>query len=143
MISFTKPKRAVNKVFLHCSASDSPQHDSVEVITQWHIARGFDTIGYHFLVHRNGEIEHGRDLERTPAAQQGHNTGSIAICVAGLADFTSDSLNAVRDLCRTIDYAYGTKVLTFHGHCEVSSKSCPVFNYKKLLNLDASGHIMG
>ena len=26
---FEKPKRKVNKVFIHCSASDNPDHDTI------------------------------------------------------------------------------------------------------------------
>ena len=36
----------------------------------------------------------------------------------------------------------GTNI-TFHGHCEVSNKTCPVFNYKNVLNLDSLGNIGG
>ena len=31
--------------------------------------------------------------------------------------------------------------LTFHGHCEVSNKLCPVFDYRKVLSLDEFGAI--
>jgi len=48
--SFIKPSRAVDTVLLHCSASDSPEHDSVEVMTQWHKKRGFSENGYHFFI---------------------------------------------------------------------------------------------
>jgi peptidoglycan hydrolase-like protein with peptidoglycan-binding domain len=48
----------------------------------------------------------------------------------------------VRQLCREIDEAYDGQV-TFHGHCEVSSKSCPVFAYREVLGLDASGAFAG
>ena len=39
--------RKVNRVFIHCSASDRPEHDSAEVMEQWHLERGFREIGYH------------------------------------------------------------------------------------------------
>jgi peptidoglycan hydrolase-like protein with peptidoglycan-binding domain len=87
-------------------------------------------------------VQFGRDASLTPAAQAGHNSGTVAICVNGLTDldFTSDQFNALRRLCREIDTAHGGKV-TFHGHCEVSSKSCPVFDYKQVLKLSRDGHL--
>ena len=29
--------------------------------------------------------------------------------------------------------------MTFHGHCEVSDKDCPVFNYREILGLNDFG----
>ncbi len=33
---FQKPDRPVDRVFIHCSASDRPEHDDVEIIRKWH-----------------------------------------------------------------------------------------------------------
>ena len=44
-IQFIKPNRRVDRIFLHCSASDVPAHDNVETIRKWHLDRGFDDIG--------------------------------------------------------------------------------------------------
>lgn len=128
--------REVDRVFLHCSASDNPAHDSVAVIDRWHRERGFDEIGYHYFIKGDGTIEECRNLEKTPASQKGHNKGTISICVHGLTKFTQAQLDAVRRLCLGINAEYK---VTFHGHCEVSAKSCPVFDYRKLLNLDETG----
>lgn len=136
---FVMPQRAVKRVFLHCSASDSPEHDNVGVITKWHIDRGFSTIGYHFYINKAGEIFPGRDIEHIPAAQKGFNTNSIAICAGGLNDFTEKQLGAVKILCKKINDMYKGNI-TFHGHCEVDkNKTCPVFDYKRLLNLNELG----
>lgn len=140
MILFQPPKRNVQKIFIHCSASDHANHDDVSVITKWHLARGFSEIGYHFFIKKNGEIQQGRSLEKIPAAQQGYNTGSIAICVHGLSKFEDQQFLALKNLCHQINQSYN-KNITFHGHIEVSNKSCPVFNYRAILNLDEKGAI--
>ena len=142
-ISFSKPTRTVKSVFLHCSASDNPSHDSVATIEAWHIKRGFSGIGYHYFISKNGDIHNGRDIEKIPAAQKNHNTGSIAICLHGLKKekFTNEQLTSVKKLCNAIDSSYGAKVIQFRGHCEVSNKSCPVFDYKATLQLDSDKHI--
>ena len=36
---------------------------------------------------------------------------------------------------------YNYENISFHGHCEVSKKACPVFNYKKVLDLDKYGSL--
>jgi hypothetical protein len=143
---FKKPKRVIRRVFLHCSASDRPEHDDISVIRSWHIGspRFWDDVGYHYFIKRDGTIQKGRNLEKTPAAQAGHNTGTIAICLHGLEKdrFSQAQFDSLRFLCALINNLYKGGV-TFHGHCEVSSKSCPVFDYKNVLMLDAKGKMNG
>ena len=125
-------------MFIHCSASDDEGligEEMVNEIRRWHLARGFSNIGYHFLIDREGKILQGRTLELKPATQKGHNTGTIAIMVHGLSSFTFESLKACRLLCEAINEEYKGKV-SFHGHCEVSEKLCPVFDYGEALSLD-------
>lgn len=139
---FARPKRRVSKVFLHCSASDLDAHDDISVIKRWHVMeRGFSDVGYHFFITRNGAIQFGRSLEVAPAAQQWHNTGTIAICVHGNSRFTESQMKSLKKLCREIHASYQGNV-TFHGHCEVDKgKTCPVFDYRVVLGLDADGRI--
>lgn len=133
---FEKPKRFVDRVFLHCSASEAPAtgDDLKALVRKWHVGeRGWTDIGYHYLVDRASVVIACRPLATVPAAQRGHNRGTIAICAHGLATFPQ--LNAVAQLCREINQAYAGRI-SFHGHCEVSAKSCPVFDYHALLRLD-------
>ncbi len=112
----------------------------MEIMRQWHKERGWRDVGYHYFIRKDGVIEDGRSLEETPAAQQGHNTGTIAICLHGLKreNFTKAQFESVIALCQAIDRAYDNQ-LTFHGHCEVSAKTCPVFDYKTVLGLTDAG----
>lgn len=137
-----KPKRAVFRVFLHCSASDAKFHDKPEVIEAWHKLRKFSEIGYHFFISKDGTIWEGRDLERTPAAQAGHNANTIAICLHGLDKdkFTIEQFASLRALCIHLNVMY-KRTITFHGHKEVAQKECPVFDYKKVLKLDEHGRM--
>jgi hypothetical protein len=140
--SFVKPLRSVDTVFLHCSASDAPEHDSVDVMTQWHKKRGFSDIGYHFFIKKDGVIQKGRNIEKDPAAQKGYNKGTIAICLHGLDvnKFTTQQFNLLIELCHAIKGSY-TKPIRFRGHKEVAAKACPVFDYKKVLKLNKNGYM--
>lgn len=130
MLLWSKPpRRRVGRVFLHCSASDDdgPAGDRlVAEVRAWHLGRGFPDIGYHFLIDKQGSAIPGRGLEKAPAAQKGHNAGTIAIMIHGLAvdRFPAVALDACRDLCRSINEAWEGRI-TYHGHCEVSAKTCP------------------
>ena len=139
--TFRKPKRFVDRIFLHCSATDNPDHDDVEVIRDWHMnGNGWSDIGYHFFIDNRGFIHVGRPLYRQPAAQARNNKGTIAICVSGLKVFSDAQTINLCFLCRDIDRAYNGSV-TFHGHCEVSSKTCPNFDYREVLNLTDKGYM--
>lgn len=142
---FAKPKRRVSRVFLHCSAHDGKHTDNAETMDAWHKDRGWSGIGYHFFIRFDGTIEHGRPLYKSPAAQGGHNRGTIAICCHGGQNskpdaFTDKQFESLKLLCRDIDEAYGGKI-TFHGHKEVSAKACPVYDYKAILGLDSKGYM--
>jgi len=141
-MAFHRPDRKVTRIFIHCSASDIPAHDNIATLRAWHLARGWSDVGYHYFIRKDGTLEDGRPLERTPAAQRGHNTGTLAICLHGLKKdkFTAAQFAALRRLCREIDQAYDGAV-TYHGHCEVAAKSCPVFDYREVLGLDKSGRL--
>ncbi len=147
---FLKPKRPVSRVFVHCSASDAagPAYQGaglVKTIDAWHKARTppFRCIGYHFVIDKDGVVSKGRDIESIPAAQIGNNSGTIAVCCHGLDEkkFTAVQLAALKSLCAEINKAYNGSV-TFHGHREVEkNKTCPVFDYRKVLGLDKFGRV--
>lgn len=142
-MQFDPPERPVDRVFLHCSASDNPDHDDIATIRDWHVdGNGWSDVGYHWFIRKDGTLEPGRKLERAPAAQAGNNAATLAICLHGLApeSFTEAQYRTLVELAREIDAAYGGAV-TFHGHCEVSAKSCPVFPYADVLGLDEHGRL--
>lgn len=140
-MNFTVLDRDVDRVFIHCSASDHAHHDDVKVMRDWHVnGNGWSDVGYHYFITKAGVLQEGRPLEKTPAAQGGNNTGTIAICCHGLAEerFTKAQFRTLIDLCKAINTAYAGMV-TFHGHCEVANKACPVFDYRSVLGLDDKG----
>ncbi len=143
---FVKPRRFVDRVFIHCSASNSPRHDDIAIIRAWHLDKSppWSDVGYHGFIKTDGTFQLGRDQEKQPAGQYPHNKGTLAICCHGLYidDFTDDQFETLTQYCREVNEAYDGKV-TFHGHREVNeNKSCPVFDYKKVLNLDEEGHMI-
>lgn len=79
-------RTATDLLVVHCSATRPTQDIGVRDITQWHIQRGFDTVGYHYVIRRNGEVERGRPENAVGAHVRGHNTHSIGICLAGGVD---------------------------------------------------------
>ena len=130
--------RAINKIILHCSATPEGRHTTVEDIRNWHKQRGFNYIGYHYVVYLDGSIHNGRDVELVGAHTKGHNTGSIGVCYVG--GIGKNNLKA-KDT-RTPEQKEGLDCLlnelmgnysgaTLHGHNEFASKACPSFDVQK------------
>jgi len=141
------PRRYVNRIFVHCTASEGAgKHYTgtqlARTIDNWHKARWSTGLGYHFLIDKEGTLIQGRDLRVSPAAQRGHNVGTIAICLHGLikSKFTQAQLDTLKALCIRLNDLYDSNV-TFHGHREVAAKECPVIDYKNILNLDSAGNL--
>lgn len=58
---------------IHCSATREDRPFTEQDLENAHRLRGFDGIGYHFYVRRNGDIKSTRLVERVGAHVRGHN----------------------------------------------------------------------
>ena len=73
-------------IVFHCSATKPSQHIGRAQIEEWHVARGFSGIGYHFVITRAGDLELGRPLEDIGAHVEGFNGRSVGVCMVGGLD---------------------------------------------------------
>lgn len=73
-------------IIIHCSATRAGQDFTAADIDRWHRARGFRSIGYHFVIRLDGTIEPGRDVSLDGAHCTGWNRRSIGICYVGGLD---------------------------------------------------------
>lgn len=76
-------RKSTDFLVVHCSATPPSADVGVKEITQWHKARDFETIGYHYVIRRNGNLEIGRPMEVIGAHVKGYNHNSIGICMVG------------------------------------------------------------
>src|SRR5215207_10561576 len=74
-----KFSRRVDEIVVHCTATPEGREFSRDAIVKMHQARGFTTIGYHWLVHLDGRAEPGRPEEQVGAHVAGHNANSIGV----------------------------------------------------------------
>tara|TARA_R110000851_G_scaffold10268_8_gene37216 strand:+ start:80 stop:550 length:471 start_codon:yes stop_codon:yes gene_type:complete len=70
-------------IVIHHSATRAHQDFDVFDIIDWHKERSWDTVGYHFIIKRNGVIQNGRPINKKGAHVYGFNSKSIGICVMG------------------------------------------------------------
>lgn len=129
--------RLINKIIVHCSATPEGKDYTVDQIRQWHLARGFNDIGYHYVIYRDGSIHRGRAEHLVGAHTTGYNANSIGICYIGgvAADGktpkdtrTKEQKEALVKLLKELKSKY--IVATIHGHREFANKACPSFDAK-------------
>ena len=89
--------RVMNTIVIHCSATKENKDYSSVDIKKWHLQRGFNDIGYHFIIKVDGTIEIGRSLDKVGAHVAGNNTGSIGICYIGGLDSKGKSKDTRTD----------------------------------------------
>ena len=137
--------REINKIFVHCSATKPSQNISVDTIRQWHKAKGWSDIGYHYYISRDGKLHEGRPIHKTGAHVKGSNTGSIGVCVEGGVDeqgkadanFTFQQYDKLYKLIHNLIYEYELSTSDVLGHREKTNKACPSFDIHGFLqNID-------
>ena len=62
--------------------STSPDVSANE-IDRWHKERGWNSIGYHFVIRKDGTIEPAREWNKVGAHAKGYNNTHIGICLTG------------------------------------------------------------
>ena len=125
--------RRIDRIIIHCSAVRPDQTSSARQIDQWHRAKGWKMIGYHYVIRRDGTIEKGRPEEMVGAHTLHINAHSIALCYEGGLDEhghpadtrTPQQKEALRELIRELKQRYPHA--TVHGHNEFAQKACPCF----------------
>lgn len=131
--------REINRIILHCSATPEGKDYTVADIDRWHKANGWQGIGYHYVVYRDGSVHQGRDLAVAGAHTSGYNKNSIGVCYIGgvAADGktpkdtrTPAQRRALRVLVEQLQKQFPNA--TIHGHYEFAAKACPSFKIEDL-----------
>ena len=143
------PMRHINFIVIHCTATpdyhpSDPAFDSFGAaqVKQWHTrpvsegGRGWDDIGYHWLVRRSGKVEMGRPEAVIGAHVQGQNAESIGIAYVGTCDPTCAQVDALKGLIAKKVEQYDLQLSAVVGHNELTrGKTCPGFSVKQKLLL--------
>ena len=130
-----KSTRTITEIIVHCTATPEGRDYPLDTIRQWHKERGFSDIGYHYIVHLDGKIEDGRDVNIAGAHCVGHNSHSIGVCYIG--GLSADGKTAkdtrtpaqsmtLKSLLITLRKLYPTAKI--HGHRDFAAKACPSFD---------------
>lgn len=125
--------RPIQEVIIHCSATKQGLDYSAADIDLWHRQQGWKSIGYHFVVRLNGDIERGRSLNQVGAHCYGHNACSVGLCyigglnAAGVATDTRTKEQKQSLECLIACIKRSFPWVTVHGHNEFVAKDCPSY----------------
>lgn len=132
--------RPINAIIIHCSGSRDGKPVSREALEAMHKARGFRTIGYHYVIEPNGDLVTGRPESEVGAHVEGHNARSIGVCMIGTERFSVEAWAALRLLVHNLQRRYPQAIV--RGHRDYSpdldgdgkiernewTKTCPGFD---------------
>lgn len=126
--------RKINEIIVHCTATQDGKNIKVEDINRWHKERGWNMIGYHYVVYLDGTIHQGRSEEQIGAHCLKHNTNSIGVVYVGGLDAegkpkdtrTEAQKQGLRKLLTELKRKYPKAVI--RGHRDFAAKACPSFD---------------
>lgn len=129
--------RPINKIFIHVSDSRDDLDVGVKEIRQWHLARGWKDIGYHYVVRIDGTVEPGRPEEKIGAHAQGYNEDSIGVCWVGRFAMHPKQKESLVRLVKSLMKKYKLSRKDVLGHYEVDThgKTCPNINMDEFRDL--------
>lgn len=128
-----------NTLVVHCSATPETLDIGVAEIRVWHMQKGWEDIGYHFVIRRNGTIEVGRMERMVGAHAEGHNSDSVAVCLVGgttqagaaCCNFSKAQFVALRKILTDLNQRYPKTTIQGHRDYPNVPKECPCFNVGK------------
>ena len=124
-------KQNVKYIVIHCS--DTNEDDTAIDIHQLHLSFGWEGVGYHKIIQKNGEIENGRPEFWTGAHVFGYNKESLGICLIGKDNFSTQQFNTLTNLIKEWKKKYPLAKICGHRDFKNTKKTCPNFDVKKWL----------
>ena len=121
-------RQITDTIVIHCTQTPKDMEVDVEKVTQWHKDRGFDTIGYHYLIKRDGTLQVGRDEDVVGAHAVAVNGTSIGVALVGggTADmgwennFTPIQFQTLKSILMKLKDKYDIQKIIGHYQVEAS-----------------------
>lgn len=126
----------IKYIIVHCTATPEGKSFTVADVDRWHRAKGWDGIGYHYLIYLDGTIHQGRAENVVGAHCYGYNKNSLGICYVGGCTAaggtpkdtrTEAQKAALKELLQRLRKKYPTAKIVGHRTLN-SDKACPSFD---------------
>lgn len=125
----------VKLIVIHCSDTPNNQNISAIDIHKMHLGFGWDGIGYHKIICRDGTIQEGRPEYWVGAHTKGKNNESLGVCLIGRSNFTEAQNHALEKILKEWKKKYPQAEIKGHSQAIKTEKTCPNFNVEKWCNL--------
>ena len=121
-------KTKINLLIVHCS--DTPDDKDLRAldIHEMHLRFGWDGIGYHKVICRNGNIENGRPEFWIGAHTFSKNERSLGVCLIGRNNFSDLQFLSLKNLLIEWKIKYPNSIILGHRDSINTNKTCPNFN---------------
>lgn len=115
----------IKRLSIHATDTVEGKDLSMGALLKMHLARGWNTVGYHYLVHPNGSVQlTPRPVTTVPAAVHGFNQGMIAVAYVGgrgrngkpKDTRTPEQKRALANLVHLLAHRYGLPASAIGGH---------------------------
>jgi N-acetylmuramoyl-L-alanine amidase len=133
-------RKATTHIVIHCTATPEGRDVTAKDVDRMHRQRGFNGIGYHYVVRLDGTIEVGRPEDAIGAHVEGHNSTSIGISYVGGVDAndinkaedtrTEAQKKALLKLIKQLREKYPKAQVLGHRDFPGVKKACPCFDAK-------------
>ena len=129
--------RTINEIIIHCSDTEEGQNFTAADIDRWHRAKGWNEIGYHFVIDIDGTIERGRRLYKVGAHCKYHNQNSIGVCYIGgkrkgvHVDTRTPAQKIAMEILVTSLCTMFPNISRICGHRDYATVACPCFDAAK------------
>ena len=140
--------RPIAEIIIHCSATKEGEDYKADDIDNWHREKGYEGIGYHYVIDLDGTIELGRDLQRTGNHVKDHNYDSIGICYIGGLDSNGDFADtrteaqklALRALLQVLLSVWPDAHISGHRDW-AKGKECPCFDCAEYADITSEVYV--
>jgi N-acetylmuramoyl-L-alanine amidase len=129
-------RTSTDYIVIHCAATPPGMDIGIETVREWHKARGFRDVGYHYFIKRDGTRQTGRSINEIGAHVIGHNHHSVGLCMAGgVADeslapqdnFTKEQWTTLYLTLKELHEEFPKAVIVGHRDLD-AGKACPSFD---------------
>jgi len=126
-------REITDTIVIHCTQTPADMDFGVEKVTEWHKNRGFDTIGYHYLIKRDGTLQVDEDVVGAHAVAVNGTSIGVALVGGGTINmgwennFTPIQFETLKSILLQLKDKYNVQKII--GHYQVDDgKKCPSFD---------------
>lgn len=114
----------------------SPHNVTLETIREWHRARGWKDVGYHWLIETSGLLRRGRQPCTTGAHVKGQNSGKLGVALVGDNTVEGREWKGVQiDMFRklVVHVRFIWTPIAIVGHRDLMDTLCPGVSVQEVL----------